>query len=184
LDHVGVENPSRVLLYLVAPDLASFTSGVSTAQRGGSYLFFRYLYEQANLGRYPSAANGSILLKKLLQSGVKGLPNIEQATGWSLRNLLLDFYASVQLSNQGITSDPRYNFSGISLVGHQDDNRGTTLQGVQGHELKNVPFSGSIEAPGAYFMEVSAKTIINAGQGLSFSAPTGMIAGGIVIRLQ
>ena len=184
LDRVGVENPSRVLLYLVAPEQAAFTAGVSIAQRGGAYLFFRYLYEQANAGRYPAAANGSELLGNLLQKGVKGVANIEQATGWSLRNLLLDFYATVQLSNRGISSDPRYNLHAISLLGPQDDNRGTNLQGVHSHELKDVPFHGTVQSPGAYFMEVSGKTLIDAGQGLSFSAPPGMIPGGIVIRIE
>lgn len=184
LDRVGVENPSRVLLYLVAPESAAFTAGISIAQRGGSYLFFRYLYEQAELGRYPAASNGPELLKNLLQSGVKGVTNIERATGWSLRNLLLDFYATLQLSNRGISGDPRYNFRAISLYGPQDDNRGTQLQGVHSHDLKDLPFQGTVQSPGAYFLEVDGKTLIEAGQGLSFSAPAGMIPVGIVIRIE
>ncbi|MFO1463767.1 MAG: hypothetical protein U1F66_08305 [bacterium] len=184
LDHTGVENPSRVALYLVAPEAAAFTTGISIAQRGGSYLFFRYLYEQAELRRYPGAANGPELLRKLLQSGTKGVPNIEQATGWSFRNLLLDFFATVQLSNQGISSDPRYNLKGISLQGPQDDNRGTNLQGVQAHNLGDLPFTGQVAVPGAYFLEITGKKLMDAGQGLSFSAPAGMMAGGIVIRIQ
>lgn len=184
LDHVGVENPSRVLLYLAAPENAPFTAGISVAQRGGAYLFFRYLYEQAELGRYPNSDNGPELLRNLLQSGIKGIANIEQATGWSFRNLLLDFYATLQLSNRGINADPRYNFEAISLQGPQDDNRGTQLQGVSDHELKKVPFQGKLQSPGAYFVEISGKTLMEAGQGLSFSAPAGMIPVGIVIRLE
>ncbi len=184
LDRVGVENPSRVLLYLVAPENAAFTAGISIAQRGGSYLFFRYLYEQAELGRYPAASNGPELLRNLLQSGIKGVTNIERATGWSLRNLLLDFYATLQLSNRGVSQDPRYNFRAISLYGPQDDNRGTNLQGVNSHDLEDLPFQGTVQSPGAYFLEVDGKTLIEAGQGLSFSAPAGMIPVGIVIRIE
>ncbi|MCE9623916.1 MAG: hypothetical protein K8R69_00460, partial [Deltaproteobacteria bacterium] len=184
LNSVGPENPSRVFLYLAAPENAPFTTGISIPQRGGAYLFLRYLYEQANLGRYPGSDNGSDFLKKILQSGIKGIPNLEHATGWSFRNLLLDFYATVQLSNQGVSSDPRYNLQGISLVGSQSDNRGTVLQGVTGHELKKVPFGSQVQSPGAYFLEVSGDTLIAAGQGLSFSAPEGMMGGGIVIRIE
>lgn len=184
LDSTGVENPSRVSLYLRAPSDAPFTSGTSVAQRGGSYLFFRYLYEQANLGRYPNAANGSQLLAELVQGPGKGIANIEEATGWSYRNLLLDFYATLQLSQSGISNDSRYNFQGISLVGGQNDNRGTVLQGLQSQDLSKIPYQGQIRSTAGLFLEVDGNSLRDAGQGLSFSAPTSMIAGGIVIRLQ
>jgi hypothetical protein len=154
------------------------------AQRGGAYLFFRYLYEQAELGRFPEAADGSVLLAALLQGPGKGIANIEAATGWSYRNLLLDFYATLQLSQGGVTDDPRYNFQGISLVGSQNDNRGTVLKGLQGQDLSKIPFQGQIRSTAGLFLEVDGNRLVDAGQGLSFSAPPSMIAGGIVIRLQ
>ena len=180
----GVENPSRVGLYLRAPGDAPFTAGTSVAQRGGAYLFFRYLFEQAELGRYPQVGSGTELLAALLQGPGKGVANIEAATGWSYRNLLLDFYATLQLSQSGISDDPRYNFQGISLVGSQSDNRGTVLHGLQGQDLSKIPFQGQIRSTAGLFLEVDGNQLRDAGQGLSFSAPPSMIAGGIVIRLQ
>jgi hypothetical protein len=184
LDRVGVENPSRVSLYLRGPGEAPFTAGTSVPQRGGSYLFFRYLYEQANLGRYPEVANGAELLSALVQGPGKGITNIEAATGWSYRNLLLDFYATIQLSQTGASSDSRYNFQGISLFGEQHDNRGTVLQGLRGQDLSKIPFEGQVQSNAGLFLEMDGNSLRDAGQGLSFSAPPSMIAGGIVIRLQ
>ncbi|HKX12001.1 MAG TPA: hypothetical protein VJP40_02520, partial [bacterium] len=184
LGSTGVENPSRVSLYLRSPAEAPFTAGTSVAQRGGSYLFFRYLYEQAELGRFPKASDGSSLLAALLQGPGKGIANIEAATGWTYRNLLLDFFATLQLSQAGITQDPRYNFQGISLVGSQNDNRGTVLHGLQGQNLSKIPFQGQLRSTAGLFLEVDGNLLRDAGQGLSFSAPPSMIAGGVVIRLQ
>lgn len=184
LPKVGMENPSRVAIFLQAPQNAAFTGGTSLAQRGGAYLFFRYLYEQADQGRYPGVADGRDLLAKLISSPFKGMKNIEEATGWPLRNILLDFYATLQLSNTDISADARYNFTGINLYGEQDDNRGTILNGVQAQALNGVPVSGNITSPGGIFYNVGGHTIEQAGSSLNFSADPGMIPGGAVIRLQ
>lgn len=184
LPWVGKENPSRVAMFLQNTQLAAFTGGTSLAQRGGAYLFFRYLYEQANLGRFPGVANGGELLNQLLSSPYKGVQNIEETTGWSFRNILLDFYATLQLSNTGLTDDAHYNFQGIDLYGAQDDNRGTVLNGVNSQSLASVPISGTINSPGGLFFNLSGSTIEGAGNALSFSADPGMVPGGAVIRLQ
>jgi hypothetical protein len=184
LPRVGMENPSRVAIFLQTPQTAAFTGGTSLAQRGGAYLFFRYLYEQANRGRYPGVIDGAELLSKLIASPFKGVKNIEEATGWPFRNILMDFYATLQLSNTGISDDPRYNFQGINLNGEQDDNRGTVLSGVQSQTLSTVPVTGSVNSPGGLFYNLGGNTIEGAGSSLNFSADPGMIPGGAVIRLQ
>ena len=184
LAEVGMENPSRVALYLQAPQNAAFTGGTSLAQRGGAYLFFRYLYEQANRGRFPGVADGQELLSKLISSSFRGVKNVEETTGWSFRNILLDFYATLQLSNTGVTEDPRYNFQGIDLHGQQSDNRGTVLAGVQAQTLNTVPVSASVTSPGGLFYQLDGNTVEAAGNSLSFTADPGMIPGGAVIRLQ
>ncbi|HCU24477.1 MAG TPA: hypothetical protein DF383_05615 [Deltaproteobacteria bacterium] len=183
LAQVGKENPSRVSIYLESLENLPFMGGTSIAQRGGAYLFFRYLYEQAELGRYATVTKGSELLRSLVQGGEKGVPNIEKATGWSLSDLLLDFYATVQLSNRGISSDPRYNFRGISLYGPQNDNRGTVLEGPDSRPLKSLPYTGSLRASGGVFMEIDGNTLLKNGQGLSFLMAPSMISGGAIIRI-
>ncbi|MDX1387070.1 MAG: hypothetical protein R3257_05725, partial [bacterium] len=178
------ENPSRVALYLQDPQGSAFTQGTSLAQRGGAYLFFRYLYEQANLGRYPNVADGEEFLRDLIQSSDKGLVNIEETLGWPLRNLLLDFYATLELSHTGLSDNARYNFHGIALIGEQNDNRGTVLNGDQNHPLTSVPIKGAVSSPGGIFYQVTGDTLISAGKSIEFLASPGMIPGGAVVRLR
>lgn len=184
LSKVSEENPSRVGVFLSAPESSAFTSGSSLGQRGGAYLFFRYLCEQADLSRYPGVSNCDELLRELIHSPGKGVLNIEEVTGWPFKNLLLDFYAAVQLSNTGVTDDLRYNFQGICLTCKQDDNRGTILNGVNEKPLLGVPALGSVSSPGGLFYNLLGKTIINAGQTIHLETPAGMIPGGAVIRLR
>ncbi len=183
MSQTSTENPSRVGLYLKAPTEAPLTQGTSVAQRGGAYLLFRYLYEQANLGRYARSSTGSTLLHRLLQDGYHGVDNIENGTGVDFQSILLDFFATLRLSNTGITDNPRYNFSGICLTCPQEDNRGTVLRGVTTLGVQ-VPMSMSVSSPSGIFMEVDGETLIEAGQGLSFLASPGMIINGAVIRIE
>lgn len=184
LSETSMENPSRVGLYLQDPQGSAFTQGTSLAQRGGAYLFFRYLYEQANLGRYPNVADGREFLTELVQSPAKGLTNIEETLGWPLRNLLLDFYATLELSDTGLSDNPRYNFHGISLIGDQDDNRGTILSGVQNQFLSTLSLKGAVNAPGGIFYQVTGDTLNSSGKSIDFVASPGMIPGGAVVRLK
>lgn len=184
LNQVSKENPSRAAIYLSSPETAAFTGGTSLAQRGGSYLFFRYLCEQANLGRYPTLSHCDDLLTSLLQSDFKGVENIETITSISFKDLLLDFFATLQLSNTGLTSDPRYNFSGIDLQSEQDDNRGTVLTGANLQDLSQVPVSGLVNSPGGIFYNATGNTIVSSGNVVNFSAAPGMVPGGAVIRLR
>jgi hypothetical protein len=183
MGQTGPENPSRVGLYLKSPTEAPLTQGTSVAQRGGTYLLFRYLYEQANLGRFSQVLNGADFLASLEQEGFKGVSNLEHATGWDFQSILLDFFATLRLSDTGITSNPRYNFSGICLTCSQNDNRGTTLRGVTTLGAQ-VPMSMSVNAPSGVFVDIDGNTLITAGQGLSFSASPGMIINGAVIRIE
>ncbi len=179
---VGMENPSRVALYLNSPEQNPFTRGTSLAQRGGAYLALRYLYEQANLGRYPKVANGQGLLQALLSSGAPGVEILEESTGWEFKDILLDFFAALQISSSEISQDARYNFQGICLSCEQDDQRGTVLQGIKTVALDAIPASGSVYAPGGIFLSIDGESITRMGRDLSFIGSSGMIAGGAVIR--
>jgi hypothetical protein len=182
-DRVGLENPSRVALFLSSPENSPFTGGTSISQRGGSYLFFRYLYEQANLGRYPGIASGDDLLRQLIDSDMKGVENIQNVTNTDFKDLLLNFYTTLQISNSGVNLDPTYNFKGINIRAAQNDNRGTVLKGVTTHPFTTAQNSGSVSSPGGLFYDASGSNITSAGQTLNFVGATGMEPGGAVIRL-
>ncbi len=180
----GNENPSRVSLYLHSPQSNPFTAGIALAQRGGTYLALKYFFEQANLGRYPGAANGQELLQKLLQSPKRGVDNLAGSMGWEFKDLLLDFFAALAVSSTEISADPRYKFQGICLTCEQDDNRGTKLSGVKTVPLSGTTGNGNIASPGGIFFKSDGESLTRAGQGLSFIASPDMIPGGAVIRLR
>ncbi len=184
LNHISPENPSRVALFLKTPWSAPFTSGTSLAQRGGAYLFFRYLCEQSENQRYPGLTGCRDLLRSLLQSPEKGVANIESVTGTSFKDLLLDFYAALQLSHTGITQDPRYNFETLCLTCTQDDNRGTVLNGVANQVFNSIPNTGSLTSPGGLFLQIGGNVISKNGDNLFFDTTPGMNAAGAIIRLQ
>lgn len=184
LDQVSKENPSRVRFYLEAPEKVTFTAGTNIAQRGGAYLFFRYLCEQASSGRYGTLSDCDALLGNLLQSSFKGVENIEQATSLDFRRLLLDFFITLQLSNTGDSNNLRYNFRGIDLQAAQEDNRGTVLTGVRSQDFLGGELRAIINSPGGIFYHADGQSIILNGNFLSFTADPGMLPGGAIVRLE
>ena len=137
----GQENPSRYALYLAN----TTQGGVVTMrqpnlyERGASYLFLRYLYEQA--------ADGDRFLGNLETSGLLGVDNLEQSfaggAGFSkFYELLARWTAAVALTDEGVTLDRRFiyetrvknsqtgNWQGVCLKCDAEDGRGTILNGV------------------------------------------------------
>lgn len=139
---VGQENPSRVEVYLDDPSSSGpFTSGSpGLAERGASYLFLRYLYEQA--------ADPRQFLWDLLHSDTTGVENLEAAfAGTSedfdqLSEFLLRWYATLVMSSYNLSSDPRFSYKarswnadsshweGICLKCDAEDGRETVLGGI------------------------------------------------------
>lgn len=146
----GLENPSRVKSYLSDMPNICFTCGASLSQRGGSYLFLKYLTEQANLGNLPGASSGSEFLGKLLRSTNRGVENIVAAAlgddtdVMEFKDLLGLFALATYLSNTGLSDDNRFEFSGINLRGVANDNRGTYLNGPAIQVIQDLPFVDSI----------------------------------------
>ena len=182
LEKTSVENPSRVAIYLKDPALNNFFSGAALGQRGGAYLFFRYLYEQANLGRYPNVPNGQQLLKELIQNPLKGTENLERSTGLNFTELLQDFYATLRISNGGINFSTRYNFTGICLTCTQEDGRGTLLNGVS--SLKLDLNQSDIESDQAIFYELDGAQLLRNDSTLKIGLDSRMEAGGVLIRTE
>ena len=137
----GQENPSRYNLYLQAPASYSIIAGSSPnlSERGGGYLFLRYLYEQSS--------DPSGFLRNLIQTHLTGVDNLEAAFGGSssdfstVSQFLRRFGVALALTNQNVTSDPKFifadrvlnnttgNYEGACLVCDANDNRGTVLTG-------------------------------------------------------
>lgn len=137
---LGRENPSRVALYLGNTATAGLVSSgtPNLVERGASYLFMRYLYEQ-----HPDPAS---FLRALQNTSSTGVDNLEQsfngpADFGTFSQFMARWSVALAMSGRGISSDLRYtyaerrinamtgNWEGVCLVCDADDGRGTVLNG-------------------------------------------------------
>jgi len=179
----SAENPSRVNLYLTA-GLPSFTGGISLAERGGAYLFFRYLFEQGDLKRFPAVENGRALIRRILGTKQNGFDAVEEATQDQTASLLSDFFSAIYLSNTGLNEDPRFNFRGISLRGPQNDNRSTVLAGPPVTGIQGFPVSESVFAVSARYKEITGEMLLQSGSALKLAMDPNSVPGAMLIRIE
>lgn len=138
----GQENPSRVDLYLAnTASTAVIPSGSpGLTERGASYLFLHFLYEQTS--------NSHSFLRQLVQNDLTSVDNIEAAFGSgdssldSWAEFLLRWGVAVALTDAGVTSDSRFiyrartfntstnHWQGVCLNCLPEDGRSTVLGGV------------------------------------------------------
>lgn len=137
----NLENPSRYALYLASPSTYGIVtqSSPNLMERGGAYLFLRFLYEQAS--------DGSAFLRSIVQSEKRGVENLEAAfSGPQDMSRFPDFMrrwiAALAMTDRGISSDPRFTYQarvknastgswqGVCLSCDAEDGRGTILTGV------------------------------------------------------
>lgn len=60
---------------------------------------------------------GPDLYRRLGTSGRRGAANVETVTGLSFAQLLRDWFVANAVSNRGLTSDPRFNYTSVDLHG-------------------------------------------------------------------
>jgi hypothetical protein len=171
----GIENPSRVATYLSSIDKVCFSCGSKLAQRGGSYLFLRYLYEQAELGNLSGSTSGAELIDNLLNTTEVGIANLVQAAYGANRpnrpfvKLMGKFALAVYFSNTGVNETDENQFLGINLRATQDDNRGTILNGPSITTISEFPSTEAIQGSGICFVKVPANLISAAGGTLNIN---------------
>lgn len=152
----GNENPARERIFLANPSQISIapTSSPSLGQRGGAYLFVRYLYEQSS--------NGTQFIQNLYNSSNTGTANIEHAFAGSspslnqFNELMNQWAIALTLSETGLTSDTRYNYEartinphtgnymGVCLRCDAQDGRGTVLSGPTLQRVTSYPTSATV----------------------------------------
>jgi hypothetical protein len=118
LNDMDGQNIARASLYLASPGpYATSILGNSELrpynidtleQRGGIFLFLRYLGDQID----------ETIYKKIVQSKKVGIASVTDVTKTNFYTSVGDFLAALYLSGRGITSDPKYNFSSIDLLNH------------------------------------------------------------------
>lgn len=184
----GIENPSRVSYYLDSTSSVCPTCGSSLEERGGSYLFIRYLYEQAEKGNLTGVTNGAELIEGLLNTDLRGVENIVDAALSSenpddIRGLWGLFSLAAYLSDTGWTTDNRFQFQGISLRDAQNDNRSTVLNGPSTESVSNFPYSDTLVTSGISYLLISGEELLNANSSLSLTISDELEIGGFIVQL-
>lgn len=188
MTETGIENPARVSGYLAQTDSLCFTCGSSLYQRGGSYLFVRYLYEQAEKGNLSAASIGSDLISRLMNTDQVGTDNIVQAVYGStasstkFRDLVGQFGLALFMSDTGLTSDSRLQFDGIDLRGAQNDNRGTVLNGPAVDSIDSFPLTDTLGGTSITYLEITGEDIEEAGGQISIQVSDESSAGGYLVQ--
>lgn len=161
----GLENPSRVASFLSSISNTCFTCGTSLAQRGGSYLFLKYLYEQAQIGAFPNVDSGIDMIQKILNTSSRGVSNLtaalygNEANTQSFKQLMGFFSLALYFSETGLTSDDRFHIEGLDLRGAIQDNRGTFLNGPAIQSVSSFPFVDTVQGSGITYIKIPADQI-------------------------
>ena len=160
IEGYGTENPARVADYLSGINQICFTCGTSLSQRGGAYLFLKYLYSQAEKGSLPAVKDGYELLQKLVQTKKVGVNNVittalgASATEDDFKELLGLFALSVYFTDSGIAGADSYNILGMTLRGAAEDYRGTYLQGPAMLDMDSPSYQAYLAQTGLLFLQI------------------------------
>jgi len=99
-------NVARANLYLADPGGMTLEHNQAPLeQRGGIYLFLRWLGDRF----------GEDIYKSIVQSSCVGRPCIEAITGEDFYQTVADFLATLYLSGKGINTTNKYNYQSIDL---------------------------------------------------------------------
>ena len=191
----GKENPSRVKLFLNQPSQAPIIPPTSPTltERGGCYLFLRYLYEQS--------ADGDAFIQNLLNTNLTGVANLENAFASAQGGADPDFdtfpeflnrwSVALALSGTGLTSDARYNyversphpgtgnFTGICIRCDAQDGRGTVLDGPVITTVSSFPNASNVRATATQFYRLVEPTGT-----IQVGATGGPTLAGALVRLE
>lgn len=163
----GNENPSRMEVYLNNPSYYGPISSGSPnlAERAASYMFLRYLYEQA--------ADGKAFIWDLIHSSDIGAVNIENSFAGQdadfdqISEFLLRWNIAMVMSSFNLSTDPKFsykertynektdNWEGVCLDCNTDDGRGTILSGVPLSTFYSVS-SVNLEPTASKFYKVTS----------------------------
>jgi hypothetical protein len=107
------------IMDISGPDLLdgsveSYDPGRDAALRGGGYLLYRYLFEQAGGNEFAEGnqitdLGGIAFLNALIDSPELGQANLEQLTSRSITDILFDWYTTLAVSNRKRTDDTPLN---------------------------------------------------------------------------
>lgn len=183
----GLENPSRVLRYFAEIPNICFICGSNFAQRGGAYLFLKYLYEQAEWGNFSGVDSGNELLTILLDTNARGVGNVVRAVFGSedktlFKDLMGYFALAVYLSDTEYVTDQRFEITGIPLRGLVQDNRGSNLNGPAIQTVSSWPFTDTLKGSGITYLKIPTSLLKQNPQGLGLTLSGDASFGGYIVK--
>lgn len=187
LEGFGMENPARVSAYLSDISNVCFTCGTNLDQRGGTYLFLKYLYEQAQLGHFENVSSGPDFLWDLVNTSKRGVDNVTSVifgsdSSHSFKDLLGYYALTLYLSNTGLNDDSWFSFIGLDTRGTVNDNRGTVLNGPSVQKVTSLPFTDALQGNAITFLQLSGALISENGGTIDMSFSSGSDFGGYLIK--
>jgi hypothetical protein len=138
LNNFTSSNQTRVNRYLDDPGNVSLMGSDTLEQRGGIFLFLRYLGDQLS----------NDVFKSMLQRASKGRRCVESVTGEDFFTTVADYLAALHLSGEGITTNPKYEFTSIVDLS-------SLLNAIVSRDVKDGPFGGTVKNAAGDFFEMS-----------------------------
>lgn len=188
MPHAGIENVSRVQLYLSEPSLC-FSCGATLPQRGGSYLFLRYLYEQAQKGLLPNVKSGDEFIQLLINGPETGETNIvntvignEDHVEKDFQQLLGRFGLSLFMSGTDLSKNKKLQIDGLDLRGKNADNRSTVLDGPALLSDQTLPVTSDLGGASMAYIRLTADQIKEAGNSLKLYTGNATHTGAYLIQ--
>ena len=131
-------NIGRANLFLNDPsDVTLIQGGDVLAERGASFLFFRYLGDRFGDGIY----------RDIVQTKKTGTDNIEYVTGLDFKELFSDWAATMYFEDREVTPvDPKYTYTSIDLVADFGPLR------VRAGNICGSPLMGDVKSYGSEFI--------------------------------
>lgn len=182
--NVSMENPSRAKRFLNDPATAQLFDGTSLAQRGGCYLFMRYLCDTADEGLLPGVSDCSELAGELIATSERSHANMANVTGLSFEALFGRFTLALGVSGRGLTQDPVQTFTSFNPYDAAfDDNRGTEFAGPDIQEFSSTG-SFEVNANSVLLLSLTGEQIANMGGVITINGNNGLEPRAHLIRIQ
>jgi hypothetical protein len=131
-------NQSRMNLYLVDPGSVSLMGDDTLEQRGGIFLFLRYLGDQL----------GEDIFMPITRSSCKGIPCVEGVTGTDFFTSVADYLATLYLDGAGVTLNPKYHYT-------SNVNLSVLASAIDPRDVSQGAFSSTVRGAAGDFYEMS-----------------------------
>jgi len=130
-------NQNRLNLYLIDPGNVSLFGSDTLEQRGGIFLFLRYLTDQLGEG----------VLKPMTRSICQGRACVQSVSGEDFFVTVADFLATLFLDGTGVTLNPRYNYT-------SNVNLNVLATAIASRSVSDGAFSSSVRGASGDFVEM------------------------------